>query len=210
MLKLMRITCLALVCLVITAAPFKAFAVNTPNNTAMQTDKTGAIVPQYWDSTALVWRAVSPAYPAPITGVGTSALANATTNVTQFGGTNVSTGLGASGAGIPRVTVSSDTVHPVTFAASATGGYSFTHISTSTDTVVKASAGTLHGVNINTKGTVASAITIYNNTTCTGAVIAVIDSLNLSGLFVYDVAASVGICVTTTGVVAPDVTALYK
>jgi hypothetical protein len=31
-------------------------------------------------------------------------------NVTQFGGTNIVTGLGASGAGIPRVTISSDTV----------------------------------------------------------------------------------------------------
>lgn len=30
------------------------------------------------------------------------------TNITQFGGTNVSTGTGAGGAGIPRVTVSSD------------------------------------------------------------------------------------------------------
>jgi len=35
-------------------------------------------------------------------------LAQASTNVAQFGGTNVSTGTGASGAGIPRVTVSND------------------------------------------------------------------------------------------------------
>jgi hypothetical protein len=34
--------------------------------------------------------------------------ANASVNVTQFGGTNVVTGTGASGAGIPRVTVSND------------------------------------------------------------------------------------------------------
>lgn len=34
--------------------------------------------------------------------------ANASTNITQFGGTNVSTGTGASGAGIPRVTISND------------------------------------------------------------------------------------------------------
>lgn len=34
--------------------------------------------------------------------------ANASTNVAQFGGTNVSTGTGAGGAGIPRVTVSND------------------------------------------------------------------------------------------------------
>lgn len=40
--------------------------------------------------------------------VTTSPPANATTNVTQFGGVNVSTGTGAGGTGIPRVTVSND------------------------------------------------------------------------------------------------------
>lgn len=45
----------------------------------------------------------------PISGtVTTTPPANASTNVAQFGGTNVSTGTGASGAGIPRVTVSND------------------------------------------------------------------------------------------------------
>lgn len=36
--------------------------------------------------------------------------ANQSVNVAQFGGTNVSTGVGAGGAGIPRVTLSSDSV----------------------------------------------------------------------------------------------------
>jgi hypothetical protein len=40
--------------------------------------------------------------------VTTTPPANASTNVVQFGGTNVSTGTGAGGAGIPRVTVSND------------------------------------------------------------------------------------------------------
>jgi hypothetical protein len=40
--------------------------------------------------------------------VTTTPPANASTNVTQFGGTNISTGTGASGTGIPRVTVSND------------------------------------------------------------------------------------------------------
>lgn len=45
----------------------------------------------------------------PVSGtVTTSPPANASTNVTQFGGVNVSTGTGASGTGIPRVTVSND------------------------------------------------------------------------------------------------------
>lgn len=45
----------------------------------------------------------------PVSGtVTTTPPANASTNVTQFGGTNVSTGTGASGAGIPRVTIAND------------------------------------------------------------------------------------------------------
>lgn len=40
--------------------------------------------------------------------VTTTPPANASTNVAQFGGTNVSTGTGAGGVGIPRVTVSND------------------------------------------------------------------------------------------------------
>lgn len=44
---------------------------------------------------------------ATVVGTGTFAV-QATDNVTQFGGTNLSTGTGASGAGIPRVTVAND------------------------------------------------------------------------------------------------------
>lgn len=51
--------------------------------------------------------------------VTTTPPANASTNVAQFGGTNVSTGTGVGGAGIPRVTVSSDSF-PATQAISGT------------------------------------------------------------------------------------------
>jgi hypothetical protein len=45
----------------------------------------------------------------PVSGsVTTTPPSNASTNVTQFGGTNVSTGTGTGGAGIPRVTISND------------------------------------------------------------------------------------------------------
>lgn len=56
----------------------------------------------------------------PVSGtVTTTPPANASTNVTQFGGTNLSTGTGTGGAGIPRVTVSSDSF-PATQAVSGT------------------------------------------------------------------------------------------
>lgn len=49
------------------------------------------------------------ATPVPVSGtVTTTPPANASSNVTQFGGSAVATGVGASGAGIPRVTVAND------------------------------------------------------------------------------------------------------
>src|SRR6267142_1229473 len=45
----------------------------------------------------------------PVSGtVSTTPPSNASENITQFGGVNISTGVGVSGTGIPRVTVSSD------------------------------------------------------------------------------------------------------
>lgn len=56
----------------------------------------------------------------PVSGtVTTTPPANASTNLAQVGGTNVSTGTGTGGAGIPRVTVSSDSF-PATQAVSGT------------------------------------------------------------------------------------------
>jgi hypothetical protein len=47
--------------------------------------------------------------PVPVSGTVTATPpANASTNITQFGGNAVATGTGASGTGVPRVTVSSD------------------------------------------------------------------------------------------------------
>lgn len=87
---------------------------------------------------------------------------------------------------------------------------SFSNITTSTTTVVKASAGVLKRVVINSKGTVASLTTIYNNTSASGAKIGTIDSLNLSGVFEYDAAFDTGLTIVTTGTVAPDVTVVYQ
>lgn len=53
--------------------------------------------------------------------VTTTPPANATENITQFGGTNVSTGTGIGGAGIPRVTVSSDSFPASQAVIGATG-----------------------------------------------------------------------------------------
>lgn len=72
-----------------------------------------------WDATNTVWRRVQvdagtgtlkvDTGTVTVTGtVTTTPPSNATANITQFGGVNLSTGTGTGGTGIPRVTVSSD------------------------------------------------------------------------------------------------------
>jgi hypothetical protein len=85
-----------------------------------------------------------------------------------------------------------------------------TVISTATTTLVKTGVGKLHAVIINSKGTVASAISVYDALTATGTPFAVIDSLNLAGTFTYDIDFSTGLTIVTTGTVAPNVTIAYQ
>ncbi len=89
-------------------------------------------------------------------------------------------------------------------------GYSLQNITTSTTTTVKSGAGVLHIVNVNTDGTVASTVTIYDNTAGSGTKIATIDSLTLSGPFQYDIAFTIGLTLVTTGTSAPDITVSYR
>lgn len=88
-------------------------------------------------------------------------------------------------------------------------GNSFTNITTNTDTVIKASAGTLYGLIINTVGTTSTA-TIYNNTTCTGAKIGTFSTVTQTALSALNISASVGICITTAGAGAADITATWR
>jgi hypothetical protein len=94
------------------ATPSDAFANPT-------TAITGWSLGGGWDATNSQWRRLQvdtgtgtlKVDPGTVTVTGTVTTtppSNATTNVTQFGGVNVSTGTGASGTGIPRVTISND------------------------------------------------------------------------------------------------------
>ncbi len=117
-----------------------------------------------------------------------------TTVVTQATGTNL------------HVVVDSGTI-------STSGGStnSYTHIGTSTTTNgIKSAAGTLVRVVVNQTGTVASLITVYDNTTATGTVIAVIDGLTRTGNYDYDCAFATGLSVITTGTAAPDITVVWR
>lgn len=83
------------------------------------------------------------------------------------------------------------------------GGANFTNITTSTDTVIKSSAGTFQGFTVNTAGT---SVVFYNNTTCTGAVIGTFTTAAQTSIKV-DAAFTVGLCATTVG---GDITVLWR
>jgi hypothetical protein len=88
--------------------------------------------------------------------------------------------------------------------------FSYQNITTSTTTVVKSGSGTLHAVNINSLGTVASSIQVYDNTSASGSLIATINSLSVLGTMTFDVQFGTGLTIVTTGVLAPNVTISYR
>jgi hypothetical protein len=98
----------------------------------------------------------------------------------------------------------------VSLQASPSGAYSYSHISTATTTTVKSGSGTLHSVTVNALGTVASVLTVYDNTAGSGTVVAAINSLSITGTLTYDVTFTTGLTIVSTGTVAPDVTVSYK
>lgn len=88
--------------------------------------------------------------------------------------------------------------------------FSFSHIATAATTTVKSGAGVLHSITVNSLGTVASTTTAYDNTAGSGTVIGILNTLTLSGAFIYDLAFATGLTLVTTGTVAPDITVVYK
>ena len=94
--------------------------------------------------------------------------------------------------------------------ASATGGYSFSHISTNATTTAKSGAGTLHTITINTPGAT-DTLTVYDNTAGSGTVIAVINDASTNATtLTYDLAFTTGLTIVSAGTTAPDVSVSYK
>jgi hypothetical protein len=93
---------------------------------------------------------------------------------------------------------------------SAGAGYSYAHISTNATTVVKAAAGSLHSITINSKGASANIATVYDGVSAAGTVIGIIDTTAGSQNFLYDVALSAGLTIVTATGTAADITVSYK
>src|SRR5882757_2249297 len=79
-------------------------------------------------------------------------------------------------------------IEGVSLQASPSGAYTYNHIATAATTTVKSGAGTLHTITINSLGTVASTLTVYDNTAGSGTVIGIINSLSITGTLTLDVA----------------------
>lgn len=88
--------------------------------------------------------------------------------------------------------------------------YSYSNINTSTTTVVKSGKGTIKSISVNIKGTVASGVIVYDNTSASGSKIATIDSLTFMGQLNLGVIFNTGLTIVTTGAAAPDITVIYK
>jgi len=94
-------------------------------------------------------------------------------NVSQFGGTAIATGTGASGSGVPRVTVSNDSTHPVSQSGTWTmqlSGSSNAQVAATAATVVKATSGTVRRLIVGT-GVASATVKVFDlaSASCTGS-----------------------------------------
>jgi len=84
----------------------------------------------------------------------------------------------------------------------------YVHISTATTTILKYGAGTLHKIVVNNPTN--NAITVYDNTAGSGAIIAIINpgASAVPVVLSYDCDFSTGLCIVTAG--TPDLTVSYE
>ena len=87
---------------------------------------------------------------------------------------------------------------------------SYLHLNANGTTTVKSGAGVLRRIIINTRGGVVNTLTIYDNTTATGAVIGVVDTANAGGAFDYELDFTTGLTVVLAGGTAADITIIYE
>jgi len=87
---------------------------------------------------------------------------------------------------------------------------SYLHLNANGTTTVKSGAGVLRRIIINTRGGIINTLTIYDNTTATGAVIGVVDTVNAGGAFNYELDFTTGLTVVLAGGTAADITIIYE
>lgn len=113
-----------------------------------------------------------------------------------------------------RVVVASDQSSiPVNQGASATGGYSFLNIAAGqATTVVKASAGTLHSIILNSAATATNTTVVYDHPSGVGTVIGrpAVTTATVPTTLTYDLAFANGLTIITATANGGDMTVTYK
>ena len=89
---------------------------------------------------------------------------------------------------------------------SPSGSYNYTHLNANGTTTVKSGSGTLHTLTINVKGASGNTITLYDNTTGSGTVIAVVDPTQNLVTLDFDVTFLTGLTVVLATGTAADIT----
>ena len=90
-----------------------------------------------------------------------------------------------------------------------TGGINYSHINSNGTVTVKSGAGWLHTITINTKGATGNTATVYDNTSGSGTVIAVIDTTAQIQTLLFDALFTTGLTVVTASGTAADLTVSY-
>jgi hypothetical protein len=91
------------------------------------------------------------------------------------------------------------------------GNNSYAHVNANSSGVaIKAGGGTFHGVTINTKGATANLLTIYDGTSTSGAVIAVIDTTATVGQLQFDIQFLNGLFYVLAAGTAADLTFSFQ
>jgi len=95
--------------------------------------------------------------------------------------------------------------------AQVAGNNQFTHIASSLgNTLVRQGNGVLHTLVINKLGTAANTLTIYDGTSASGSVIAVIDSTVLLISLTYDIQFVTGLFIVSATGVGADITVTWQ
>lgn len=105
------------------------------------------------------------------------------------------------------------TTNAVSVPALASGGYSFLNIAAGqATTVVKASAGTLHTISLNSAATATNVTTVYDNATGVGTVIAIpnVVAATVPTTLLFDLAFANGLTIITATANGGNMTVTYK
>jgi hypothetical protein len=91
-----------------------------------------------------------------------------------------------------------------------TGALNYSHQNALGTTTVKSGAGLLHSLTINTKGATSNIATLYDNTSGSGTVIAVVDLTSQILTLLFDVGFNTGLTVVISGGTSGDITISYQ